>query len=340
MIGTKDSRTAIHRELHGFTRAILAALAVSAILCVAPVLAQTVSQAPDAAPAAAPLPAAGAAVVPPPVAPSEVAPAAGLGASVEPTVEGRKSSPRLIDALLPSALPRDLSPWGMFLSAVPIVKIVMVGLALASLATWTVWLAKTIELFNAKRQARRDFESLAHAPSLRAAEKEFAPEKSPIARFVAAAVSEAGRSEGLASEGVKDRAATLLSRIEARAGRAILRGTGLLATIGATAPFIGLFGTVWGIMDSFIGISKTNTTNLAVVAPGIAEALLATAMGLVAAIPAVVMYNGFARAITAYRAQLGDAAAEVLRHLSRDLDREDFPHKEAAVVVRLRESAE
>ena len=161
-----------------------------------------------------------------------------------------------------------------------------------------------------------------------------------MARFVAAAVGEADRSEGLATEGVKDRAATLLSRIEAHAGRMIMRGTGILATVGATAPFIGLFGTVWGIMDSFIGISKTNTTNLAVVAPGIAEALLATAMGLVAAIPAVVMYNAFARAITAYRAQLGDAAAEVLRHLSRDLDREDFPQKEAAPVVRLHQSAE
>jgi biopolymer transport protein ExbB len=192
--------------------------------------------------------------------------------------------------------------------------------------------------------ARRGLEVLASATSLRAAEKELANQpqqaRSPLARFVAAAVGEADRSEGLASEGVKDRAATLLSRIEAQAGRVILRGTGVLATIGATAPFVGLFGTVWGIMDSFIGISKTNTTNLAVVAPGIAEALLATAMGLIAAIPAVVMYNGFARAITGYRAQLGDAAAEVLRHLSRDLDREDFPRKEAAPVVRLRQTVE
>jgi biopolymer transport protein ExbB len=228
----------------------------------------------------------------------------------------------------------------MFLSAVVPVKIVMVGLAFASLATWTVWLAKAIELWNAKRQARRSFEILAHATSLRAAEKEQANERSPVARFVAAAVGEADRSKGLATEGVKDRAATLLSRIEANAGRAIMRGTGVLATVGATAPFIGLFGTVWGIMDSFIGISKTNTTNLAVVAPGIAEALLATAMGLIAAIPAVVMYNGFARAITGYRAQLGDAAAEVLRHLSRDLDREDFPRKEDVPVIRLHESAE
>jgi biopolymer transport protein ExbB len=110
--------------------------------------------------------------------------------------------------------------------------------------------------------------------------------------------------------------------------------------IGATAPFVGLFGTVWGIMDSFIGISKTNTTNLAVVAPGIAEALLATAMGLVAAIPAVVMYNAFARAITGYRAQLGDAAAEVLRHLSRDLDREALPHNEESSIIPIRHSAE
>ena len=93
----------------------------------------------------------------------------------------------------------------------------------------------------------------------------------------------------------------------------MLRGTGVLATIGATAPFVGLFGTVWGIMNSFIGISKSHTTNLAVVAPGIAEALLATAFGLVAAIPAVVIYNVFARSIAGYRALLGDASAEVLR---------------------------
>ena len=99
------------------------------------------------------------------------------------------------------------------------------------------------------------------------------------------------------------------------------KGLSGLASIGATAPFVGLFGTVWGIMNSFIGISKAQTTNLAVVAPGIAEALLATALGLVAAIPAVVIYNIFARSIAGYRAQLGDASAAVLRLVSRDLDR-------------------
>jgi biopolymer transport protein ExbB len=317
MMGTKHGRTARRSGLRGFTAAILAALALGAILCAAPVLAQPAFPAQNAAPAAE------------------------SSAPVAPPMEEPKSPPRITDALLPSALPRDLSPWGMFLTAVPIVKIVMVGLAFASLATWTVWLAKTIELWRARRLARRGLEVLSSATSLRTAEKELAQMRSPVARFVAAAVGEADRSDGLALEGVKDRAATLLSRIEAQAGRAITRGIGVLATIGATAPFVGLFGTVWGIMDSFIGISKTNTTNLAVVSPGIAEALLATAMGLFAAIPAVLMYNAFARAITGYRAQLGDAAAEVLRHLSRDLDRDACPReKEDAPIVALRRSAE
>jgi biopolymer transport protein ExbB len=317
MIGMKVDRPAGKSGLRGFPGTILAALALGAIFCAAPVLAQTASPAQDAAPAAGPR------------------------GVAEPTVALPKSPPRVTDALLPSALPRDLSPWGMFLSAVPLVKIVMVGLAFASLATWTVWLAKTIEIWNARRAARKGLEVLASAKSLRAAEKALAQTRSPVARFVAAAAGEADRSDALAPEGVKDRAASLVSRIEAQAGRAIARGTGVLATIGATAPFVGLFGTVWGIMDSFIGISKTNTTNLAVVAPGIAEALLATAMGLFAAIPAVVMYNAFARGIAGYRAMLGDAAAEVLRHLSRDLDRDARRcQEEYAPIVPLRRSAE
>jgi biopolymer transport protein ExbB len=326
------------RRPYGFTGGILAALALGAILCTASVRAQSPTP-----PVATPPPASGAAAAPPPVAPPGIAPAQStpVASPAAPPMEEPKSPPPVSDALLPSALPRDLSPWGMFLSAVTIVKMVIVGLAFASLATWTVWLAKTIELWNARRAARQGLEVLASVTSLRAAEKELAQTRSPVARFVAAAAGEADRSDGLAPEGVKERAATLLSRIETQAGRAIARGTGVLATIGATAPFVGLFGTVWGIMDSFIGISKTNTTNLAVVAPGIAEALLATAMGLLAAIPAVVMYNAFARAITGYRAQLGDAAAEVLRHLSRDLDRDAAPgQKEEAPIVPMRRPAE
>lgn len=97
-----------------------------------------------------------------------------------------------------------------------------------------------------------------------------------------------------------------------------------LATTGPIGPFVGLFGTVWGIMHSFVGIAKSNTTNLAVVAPGIAEALLATGIGLVAAIPAVVIYNALTRSVAAYRALMSDAVALILCHLSRDLDRRAF----------------
>ena len=220
-----------------------------------------------------------------------------------------------------ATLPRDLTPWGMFLNADPMVKAVMIGLAFASLVTWTVWLAKSIEIFFAKRRVRAASKELAGIRSLEEVQR-LAEIQGEVAQFLGAAAAELKLSPGLSdTDGIKERIASRLERIEASYGRRILRGTGVLATIGATAPFVGLFGTVWGIMDSFIGISKSHTTNLAVVAPGIAEALLATALGLAAAIPAVVIYNMFARSIAGYRAGLGDAAAEVLRLVSRDLER-------------------
>jgi len=222
-----------------------------------------------------------------------------------------------------AALPRDLSPWGMFMSADVIVKGVIIGLALASVVTWTVWLAKTIEIVIAKRRARRALAVLANAGSFADACR--AVGKGAAADFLAAANAELRASaDALDKDGVKERIASRLERIEAAHGRRIGRGTGVLATIGATAPFVGLFGTVWGIMNSFIGISKSHTTNLAVVAPGIAEALLATAFGLAAAIPAVVIYNVFARSIAGYRMLLGDTTAAVLRLVSRDLDRHEL----------------
>jgi biopolymer transport protein ExbB len=221
-----------------------------------------------------------------------------------------------------ATLPRDLSPWGMFLNADPVVKAVLIGLAFASVVTWTVWLAKTIEIWSAKRRVRAALQRLVGARSMMAGVERLGERDGEIRAFLDAAVAELKLSDGAAErEGIKERIASRLERIEAGYGRRILRATGVLATIGATAPFVGLFGTVWGIMDSFIGISKSHTTNLAVVAPGIAEALLATALGLAAAIPAVVIYNVFARSIAGYRAQLGDASAEVLRLVSRDLER-------------------
>ncbi|MGV6902949.1 tonB-system energizer ExbB [Brucella amazoniensis] len=221
-------------------------------------------------------------------------------------------------------LPHDLSPWGMFMAADWVVKAVMIGLAIASLATWTVWVAKSLELAGARRRANKALKIIGHSATLNDAVHALDGAKGPGAAFVCAAEDEV-RLSGPAlaragGEGLKERVASRLSRIEAKAGRRLAKGTGILATIGSVAPFVGLFGTVWGIMNSFINISEAQTTNLAVVAPGIAEALLATAIGLVAAIPAVVIYNVFARSITGYRALLADASAGVERLVSRDLD--------------------
>ena len=222
-----------------------------------------------------------------------------------------------------SLLPRDLSPWSMFLSADLVVQVVMIGLLIASVATWTVWLAKTLELATVKRRMNRAIAGLSESVSLAEAAEAVVPQGGTAMRLLDAAQAELHASVNAPDkDGIKERVASRLERIEAGAGRAITRGTGILATIGSIAPFVGLFGTVWGIMNSFIGISTAHTTNLAVVAPGIAEALLATAIGLFAAIPAVVMYNVFARSIASYRAQLADATAAVMRLVSRDLDRD------------------
>ena len=220
-----------------------------------------------------------------------------------------------------AVLPRDLSPWGMFMSADVVVKAVMIGLMIASIVTWTVWLAKTIELLKARRQARAALAALNSIQTL--SERQTIQPEGTGGKFLRRrdrriAVDRRDQDK----DGLKERVVSRLERLEAAFSRRINRGTGVLATIGATAPFVGLFGTVWGIMNSFIGISKSHTTNLAVVAPGIAEALMATALGLAAAIPAVVIYNFFARQITGYRAALSDTSAEVLRLVSRDHDRE------------------
>jgi biopolymer transport protein ExbB len=160
---------------------------------------------------------------------------------------GDPSGPTGLAAQTIGSLPSDLSPWSMFLNADIIVKIVMIGLAFASVVTWTVWLAKGLELVWAKRRARAATHKLRHAKSLRAAARDLQSgwtRKGPVADLVEEATIEEGLSEGLSAEGVKERLAIELSRIEARAGRGMAHGTGLLATIGATAPFVGLFGTV------------------------------------------------------------------------------------------------
>ncbi|AHF65261.1 TonB system transport protein ExbB1 [Pseudomonas cichorii JBC1] len=215
----------------------------------------------------------------------------------------------------------DLSPWGMYQNADIVVKAVMIGLVIASIITWTIWIAKGFELLGAKRRLRVEIAGLKKARSLSDASQSANKEGTLAHLLVHDALEEMRLSANSRErEGIKERVSFRLERLVAACGRNMSNGTGMLATIGSTAPFVGLFGTVWGIMNSFIGIAKTQTTNLAVVAPGIAEALLATALGLVAAIPAVVIYNVFARSIAGYKAQVSDASAQVLLLVSRDLD--------------------
>ena len=241
------------------------------------------------------------------------------------STSGNESTAAPASDQTPSApvIPKDLSVLGMYHHADIIVKIVMIGLLLASIVTWTLLFSKGAEVFAGKRRLRRELSALLPVRSLQEAIEQadsFAA-NSISSLMLRDAQNELELSAGSTdNNGIKDRTGFRLERRVSAAGRYMGRGNGILATIGAISPFVGLFGTVWGIMNSFIGIAQTQTTNLAVVAPGIAEALLATAVGLVAAIPAVVIYNIFARTIASYRHQVGDVAAQILLLQGRDLD--------------------
>ena len=312
-------------KITSFQASLAAAVLLTVTWLVIPVSAQTQTQsaAPAAArPAAAPQPSAVA-----PAAPLAAAPVASTPAPVAASTDAPVAALTSDDAggrALKSAAPgmKELSPWVMFMSADIIVKAVMIGLAFASLATWTIFLAKSIELSVASGKLRSALKKVAEARSLAEAQMALGAKEGVLPSFLAAALREARTSAGISSDtGIKERAASSFAEIVRAEQRRIRFGMGVLATIGATSPFVGLFGTVWGIMNSFIGISKSQTTNLAVVAPGIAEALLATAIGLVAAIPAVIIYNHFARMTKGYFELVSRASGTSARLLSRDLDR-------------------
>ncbi|WP_460144108.1 tonB-system energizer ExbB [Pseudomonas sp. S2_A02] len=287
-------------------RAWSAVAALLLSLMLAPTATFADAQAPVTQPAAAQTPAA------PAVTPAATDPVQAVDAA---------DVPEVLEADNTLGMAHDLSPWGMYQNADIIVKIVMIGLAIASIITWTIWIAKGFELMGAKRRLRTEIVHLKKAATLKEASATAAKQGTLANLLVHDALEEMRLSaNSREKEGIKERVSFRLERLVAACGRNMSSGTGVLATIGSTAPFVGLFGTVWGIMNSFIGIAKTQTTNLAVVAPGIAEALLATALGLVAAIPAVVIYNVFARSIAGYKAQVSDASAEVLLLVSRDLD--------------------
>ncbi|MBR0990621.1 tonB-system energizer ExbB [Bradyrhizobium japonicum] len=294
-----------------------ASLAAAALLAAAwlasPVLAQTQTPSTPAQSAAQPAPVGPAPAVTAPAVPAPTA------ATVSTTAKP-DSKPDAAAGVAPAM--KELSPWVMFMSADVIVKAVMIGLAFASLVTWTVLIAKSIELSVASTKLRSALKKIAESRSLAEAQMALGAKEGILPSFLAAALREARMSAGLSSDsGIKERAASSFSEIVRAEARRIRIGMGVLATIGSTSPFVGLFGTVWGIMNSFIGISKSQTTNLAVVAPGIAEALLATAIGLVAAIPAVIIYNHFSRVTKSYLELVSRASGAAGRLLSRDLDR-------------------
>jgi len=203
----------------------------------------------------------------------------------------------------------------------------MISLMFASLVTWTILIAMSIQLFLARQRLNRALAAISESRTLAEAQLALGASGTILASLLAAAAQEIRHSREVAADGqIQQRAASRFSEIVRTEARVSRRGMGVLATIGATSPFVGLFGTVWGIMNSFIGISKSQTTNLAVVAPGIAEALLATAIGLVAAIPAVIIYNHFSRATKGYLELVNRASGAIGRLLSRDLDRADGRH--------------
>ena len=328
----KTPRAKRFRHVAAFAVAVLGGTLLIANPFTPSARAQNAPAAPAAAQSIAP-PAAAAPATPStaPITPTSPAPAAEA-----PSAPANAAAPAATDqpvgqtSVSRTQLPQDLSPWGMFQDADRLVKGVLIGLALASLVTWTVYIAKTFELRTARREVRDGLRILTKAATLAQAHEQLRNGTTPVAQLMQAAAQEIRLSANVRGDGLKERIAWQLERLEMATSRKISRGTGVLATIGSTAPFVGLFGTVWGIMNSFIGISNAHTTNLAVVAPGIAQALLATAFGLVAAIPAVMIYNVLARQTAHYRAYLGDASAQVMRLVSRDLDRAKMPLTQAA----------
>jgi biopolymer transport protein ExbB len=224
-----------------------------------------------------------------------------------------------------------LTPIQMFLDAEPVVKVVMIGLLLCSVLTWTMLVTKLLEFRSLNKTSDSFLEAFRGARSISdmariATSEEF--EGNPMADMAAAAAQEVelSRQAGLAVGGEHrdstiGRAASAVSAVQSGLAKRLSAGMTFLASVGSSGPFIGLFGTVYGIMNSFIGIANTNTTNLAVVAPGIAEALLATGIGLFAAIPSVITYNYFQTRISAYGTRSEGFVAELMNAISRQLDK-------------------
>jgi TolQ protein len=289
---------------------------VLALALLAPVAFSGSVLAQDAAPAAAP-----------------AAPAATPMAAPAAPAASPMAAPAAPDAAAPDAEPKqlakDMSVTGMVKGATGPVQVVMILLAIASVWSWAIMLDKAFTFAGLNRRADSFLGLFRSSSSLDDVYQKVANEKNnPLVNIFLAGMNELRVSlepgtvpSDHLREHVEERVTTSMEMIEARESERLGSGMGVLATVGSTSPFIGLFGTVYGIMDSFLGIANSGTTNLAVVAPGIAEALLTTAIGLAAAIPAVIMYNYFARKVGAYNGRMNNFVGEFSTVLSRHLDR-------------------
>ena len=233
---------------------------------------------------------------------------------------------RAVDAANIGAAGADLSIWSLFVEADIVVKLVMIGLLLASVWVWAIVFEKVTSLRRANRAADAFEDRFWSGGSLDELYDEEGQEPThPMAAVFGAAMGEWRRSNRVAGadvarSGVRDRVERSMSVTVTREMERMERWMIFLASVGSTAPFVGLFGTVWGIMHSFSAIAAMHNTNLAVVAPGIAEALFATAIGLVAAIPAVLAYNKISTDLGRFAQRLEGFATEFGGILSRQTD--------------------
>ena len=230
-----------------------------------------------------------------------------------------------------SVAAHDLSMWGLFMQADIVVKIVMIMLIVSSVWCWAIIIEKRAMLRKLSKRARRFEDAFwSGEPLDKLYQRIKKSPHDPLLKTFSAGMEE---WQNTISGGIPDKEdlqASLRQRVEramtvtiGREMERLERGMTFLATTGSTAPFIGLFGTVWGIMNSFTAIAQSNNTSLAVVAPGIAEALFATALGLVAAIPAVIAYNGFSNRLGRYAGRLDAFVTEFSAILSRHLETQD-----------------
>jgi biopolymer transport protein ExbB len=303
---------------------LLALVGALALMTSAPAFAQDAAAPATPATAEAAAPAAGG---------GAAAPATGADATATTTAAPAAAAPAADDDEAPTQMEGagELTPVAMFMHADWVVKSVMIGLLLASIFSWTLLIIKIIEFGSINRSSDRFLEAFRGARSIQdmgriATSEEF--EGNPMADMAGAAAQEVelSRQAGLNISGEHRestiaRAQSAVGAVQSGLGKRLSGGMQFLASVGSAGPFIGLFGTVWGIMRSFIGIANTNTTNLAVVAPGIAEALLATGIGLFAAIPAVIFYNYFQTRIAAFGTRTEAFVAELMNALSRQLDK-------------------